>query len=356
MQRADYGRIAVLAVLAVVLYFVVRILLPFLPALAWAAILATVFYPLFARIARLVRRPSLASGLTCVLLTLAIVLPVMVLLVLLAGESANAYRMLEARIKSGGAGELAQLRNAPAYLWFLARLREFGLPEPNLSDAAMRALRGVSEFLVSHSASVFSGFMHFALNFFVMLFTLYYLLLHGPKMLQDFRRLSPLHREHEERIMEKFRGVVQATFAGALATALIQGTVGGLVFLFFGLPSPLLWGAVMAFLSLVPVVGTALVWGPVAIYYVLTGVVWKGLLLLVIFAGVVGSVDNVVKPMLIKRGTGIHTLWIFLSILGGVGVFGFLGFVLGPFFLTILFVVIEIYRVEFGKELGKNSE
>jgi len=351
----DYRRAAVLAILLVVLYVVARVLHPFLPALVWAAILATVFYPLFQRMARLLRRPPLASGVTCLLLTLAFVLPILLLLSLLAGESASAYRMLEARIKPGGAGELAQLRNAPAFQWVLAKLQEFGLPEPNLADAGMRALRGVSEFLVSHSASVFSGFIHFALNFFVMIFGVYYLFLNGPTVLREIRGLSPLRREHEERIIEKFRGIARATFMGSLATALIQGTAGGLVFLFFGLSSPLLWGAVMAFLSLVPVVGTALIWGPVAVYYFLTGVAWKGVLLLVIFVGVVGVVDNVVKPLIIRGGTEIHTIWIFLSILGGVGVFGFLGFVLGPFFVTLLFVGAEIYRVEFGKELGKDA-
>jgi len=355
MPRSDYGRIAVLVVLAVVLYYVGRILLPFLPALAWAAVLATVFYPAFEWLSRLLRRPGLASVLTCVLLTLAIVLPVMVLLFLLAGESVNAYRMLEAKIKAGGAGELAPLRNTSAYQWFLAQLHDLGLPEPNLSQAAMRALRGVSEFLVSHSASVLSGFLHFALNFVVMLFTLYYLFLHGPEILREFRRLSPLRHEHEEKIMEKFRGIAQATFLGSLATALMQGTAGGLVFLFFGLPSPLLWGAVMAFLSLVPVVGTALVWGPVAVYYLLSGAVWKGLIMVAIFAGVVGSIDNVVKPLLIKRGTQIHTLWVFLSILGGVGVFGFLGFVLGPFLVTSFLTLIEIYKVEYREELAKKA-
>jgi len=231
-----------------------------------------------------------------------------------------------------------------------------GLPQPDLSAAAIRGLRGVSEFLVGHSAALFSSFLHFGLNFFVMLFTLYYLFLYGGEILWEFRRLSPLRHEHEDKIIEKFRGIARATFMGGLATALIHGTAGGLVFVFFGLPSPLLWGAVMAFLSLVPVVGTALVWGPVAIYYFLTGSIWKGLLLVFIFAAVVGTIDNIVKPLLLRRGTEVHTLWIFLSILGGVGVFGFLGFVLGPFFVTMLFVLIEIYKVEFAEELGKNPE
>jgi len=121
------------------------------------------------------------------------------------------------------------------------------------------------------------------------------------------------------------------------------------------LPSPLLWGAVMAFLSLIPVVGTALVWAPLAGYYILTGPVWKGIILLVVFIGVAGTMDNVVKPILIRRGAEINTLWIFLSVLGGIGVFGFLGLFLGPFLVTILMVLVEIYKVEFRDELGGNT-
>jgi len=353
MQRSDYGRIALLLILVLVLYYVIRILQPFFSALVWAAILATVFYPFFQRIARLARRPSLASALTCVLLTVALVLPVLVLILLLAGESVGAYRMLEERIKSGGVGGFSALRNTSSYQWLLGRMSDLGLPEPDLSAAAMRAIRAVSEFLVGHSASVLSGFTRFAINFLVMLFALYYLFLEGPGLLRELRQLSPLRPEHEEKIIDKFRGIARATFGGSLLTALIQGAAGGLVFLIFGLPSPLLWGAVMAFLSLVPVVGTALVWGPVVVYCLLTGAVWKGIGLLVVFGGVVGSVDNILKPILIRRGTEINTLLIFLSVLGGVAVFGFLGFVLGPFLVTILFVLIEIYKVEFRHELGE---
>jgi len=355
LTAGKYGRLAVVVVLAIVVYYVARILQPFLPALVWAAILATVFYPVYERLARLVRRPGVASALTCVLLTGAIVVPVLVLLLLLAGESVTAYHALEEKLKAGGMGGFAALQNAAAYQWLVAKLHALGIAEPNLGETATKALRAVSEFLVGHSATVFSSFMHFALNFLVMLFALYYLFLRGPEILRELRRLSPLRREHEDQIMGKFRGIARATFAGGLATALLQGAAGGLVFLAFGLPSPLLWGAVMAFLSLIPVVGTALVWGPVVIYYLLTGAVWKGILLAAVFAAGVGSIDNVLKPIIIRRGVEIHTLWIFLGILGGVGVFGFLGFVLGPFLITVLFLMIEIFKEEFREELSKKA-
>ena len=108
----------------------------------------------------------------------------------------------------------------------------------------------------------------------------------------------------------------------------------------------------MALLSLVPVVGTALVWGPVVAYYLLTGALFKGLGLLVVCGGVVGSIDNLVKPLLLRRGCEIHTLWLFFGVLGGIGVFGFLGLIVGPLLITILFTLIEIYKVEFRDELG----
>ena len=187
-----------------------------------------------------------------------------------------------------------------------------------------------------------------------MILVLYYLLLKGPELLHELRQLSLLRTEYEEKIIEKFRAIAVATFGGSLATALIHGAAGGLIFLCFGLPSPLLWGAVMAFLSLVPVAGTALVWAPLVVYYILTGAVWKGIILLVIFVVVVGTVDNLVKPIFIRRGAQIDTLWIFLSVLGGIGVFGFLGLFLGPFLVTLCLVLIEIYKVEFRDELRGN--
>ena len=346
MASAGNGRWAVLVVLLVVVFIVYRILIPFIPALVWAIVLATVSYPIYRRVARKVKRPGLASALTCLLLTLLIVLPVLLLLLLLAEESVNAYQVIEHKMKESGGANLAMLRDTVPYQWLLAKLHKLGMPEPDVSGAAVRALRTVSEFLVVHSAAVVSGFARFFLDFFIMVVSLYYFFLLGPEMLHELRLLSPLRPEHEERIIEKFRGIARATFGGTLATAVLYGVAGGLLFWIFRIPSPLLWGAVMAMVSLVPVVGTALVWGPVVIYLLLAGAVGKGILMLALFGILVAVIDNVVKPLFIQRGAEINTLLIFMSVMGGVGVFGFLGFVLGPFFVTILFLLIDIYKAE----------
>jgi len=354
MPRPEYARIAVLFVFAIVLYYVFRILEPFLPALVWAAILATVFHPLYSFLSRRLRYPRVASMLTCIFLTVVIVLPALFLVLMLAKQSVVAYKALEERVSGGGPASLDALQKTSAYQWFLSKSGSLGMPEPDLGSVATKGIGIVSEFLVSHSAKIFSGITHSVINFFVMLFGLYYLLLRGPDILQELRALSFLRPEHEDRIFEKFRAIAVATFGGSLATAAIHGAADGLIFLVFDLPSPLVWGAVLAILSLVPVVGTSLVFVPLAGYYILTGHVWRGLLLLGAFGAVAATVDNVVKPVLIRRGTDIDSFWVLLSVLGGIGLFGFLGLFLGPFLVALLLVLIEIYKAEFRQELSGN--
>ena len=346
--QSGAARVFLLIMLGLVLYFVGRILQPFFPALTWAAILATVFYPVYQRVERYLHQRELASAICCVLLTVAIILPVVAILFLMAGESVKAYSTLDDVVANGVPAKIAAIHNSAAYKTLARHLQEMGMPEPNIGATAMRAVRAGSRFLVEHSASVVSGFMNFMLQLFVMLFGLYYLFLRGPQILLEMRSLIPFRREYEEQIIQKFKGVVHATFTGSLAVALIQGALGGLGFWIFGIGAPLVWGAAMALTSLVPVVGTALIWGPVVIFYLLTGSILKGLLMLAVFGIAVGSVDNILKPILIQRGMEIHTLWVFVSVIGGLSVFGFLGIVLGPFLFTILVVLLEIYKVEFG--------
>jgi predicted PurR-regulated permease PerM len=196
MPRPQYARIAVLVVFAIVLYLVYRILEPFLPALVWAAILATVFYPLFSFLSRRMRHPRLASALTCVILTVVIVLPALFLILVLAKESVVAYKALEEDVSGGGPASLSALQKTSAYQWFLAKSRSLGMPEPGLSSVAPKGIGIVSEFLVSRSAKIFSRITRSVINFLVMLFGLYYFLLRGPDMLRALRELSLLQPEN----------------------------------------------------------------------------------------------------------------------------------------------------------------
>jgi predicted PurR-regulated permease PerM len=355
MSRSDYSRIAVLLVLVVVLYFIFRVLEPFLHGLIWAAILASIFHPLFSTLSRRLRRPRLASVLTCVLLTLLIVLPALFLLFTLAKESVSAYRVLQEHVAGGGPPSFDVVRKTSLFRWFLAKSKSLGLAEPDLGVVITKGIGSVTAFLVSRSAAIFAGVTHTVINFLVMILALYYLLLRGPHVVREFFQFSFLRPEYENRIIEKFRAIAVATFGGSLATAMIHGTADGIIFWIFGLPSPLLWGTVMAFLSLVPVVGTSLVWVPLVVYYLLKHQVVRGLLLLAAFGAVTGIVDNVVKPILIRRGTEVDSIWIFLSVMGGIAVFGLLGLFLGPFLISLLLVLVDICKVEFRSEPGERT-
>jgi predicted PurR-regulated permease PerM len=353
MQRRDYARIGFVTVFLVVLYYVFRILQPFLAALVWAAILATVFYPVFRWLGRRLGRRPLASALTCLFLTFVIVMPVILLLIVVAGQSIEAYRFVESKIQTDDFAQLNSFRQRPSYVWLEEKLTLLGIPQPDLKALAIRAVKSLSQFLVKHSSNVFSGFASFVFNFVVMLFTMYYLFLRGPDVLAELRRLSPLHAHVEETIIIKFKDMTAATFYATLVTSLVQGMAGGLVFHLFGIPAPILWAAVMSLLAILPLVGMSLVWAPAALYYILTGAWVKGLVMAAIFVVVVGSIDNVLRPLLLRHRAQIPTFWVFLGVLGGVSVFGFLGLVLGPLMVTVLFALVEIYKAEFREELSE---
>jgi predicted PurR-regulated permease PerM len=330
----------------VVIYYLLEILQPFFGALAWAAILATALYPLYAWIEERTRRPRLASALTCLLITMLVVLPVMVLLGLLAAQSVLAYRTLAGKITHGPSGELEMLRNTPLFLWAQSKLMAWGMPPINLANLVLRAVKLLSAFLVGRSSALFAGFASYVFSFFVVFVTLYFFFLHGPQIMEEVRWLFGLSRHHNDRVFTQFKGTILASLVGSLVSAILLGTFGGFTFLIFGIPAPLLWGAVMAFLSLVPVIGTALIWVPVVIYYLSTKHVAKGIGVLVVFVILITVVDNVVKPMLMQRQAEIHPLWIFLGVVGGVHYFGLLGFVLGPLVVTGFMAMLAIIKSE----------
>jgi len=342
MERSQYARVVFVLLLLLVLYYVFQILYPFFHALAWAAILAMASYGLFERLSRRLKRRGLAGALTCVLITLLVVVPVILVLILLAGQSVEAYNLLQSRISLSGMSRLDVLRGTAPYQWVLGKMQALGMPEPDLRATLVRGVRAISEFLVGNSTAIFSGLTRFVFNFFVTLVALYYFLLHGPRLLGGIRRLAPLRPEHEQLIYCTFKDMTAATLQAGLLTALVQGAAGGLVFFIFRIASPLLWGAVMAVLSLVPLIGTALVWLPVGVFFLLTGAAGKGAAFLAVCALVVGSIDNFVKPFFIGRKTEINTLWLFLGVMGGIAYFGLLGFVLGPLLITILLAAVEI--------------
>jgi predicted PurR-regulated permease PerM len=208
----------------------------------------------------------------------------------------------------------------------------------------------VSQFLVGVGPSVLKGAGGVVFSFFLMFLTMFFLLRDGHQLMELIMATNPLPVEYASEVFSKFRDLSFATFYGTILTAMVQGVAGGLLLWALGISSPVFWGAVVSLVSLVPIVGTLLIWVPMTVYLLITGHPTKAIVLVVIGSLAVGSIDNLLKPMIIRGRTDMHPLLVFLSVIGGMQVFGFLGVLLGPLIVAVFIAFLNLYRVELRRE------
>jgi predicted PurR-regulated permease PerM len=308
----------------------VWLLLPYYGALFWAVILAILFRPLQCYMARKLGLSRNLTALITLLICLMIaILPVVFTANLLVKQAGSLYQQIETGELDIGA-YLSQFKALlPAYLQ--VQMDHLGLD--NLYGLREKAVSGAMEGSQEVATQAFTfgqNTFKFLISFFVMLYLLFFFLRDGPELVHKIRMAIPLEYKQKRRLQLKFIRVVRATIKGNVLVAVTQGTLGGLMFWFLEIPSPLLWSVLMALLSLLPAVGAAVVWIPVAGYFLLTGAIWQGVLLTLFGVLVIGLVDNVLRPILVGRDTQMPDYMILVSTLGGLTLFGLNGFVIGP--------------------------
>jgi predicted PurR-regulated permease PerM len=207
---------------------------------------------------------------------------------------------------------------------------------------------GVSSFLINSLSSATVGTVSLLFMIFVMLYTMFFFLIDGEKLLTKILYYLPLQDHDERRILEKFTSVTRATLKGTAVIGILQGGLAGFAFWVVGIPSSVFWGAIMAVLSIIPGIGSALVWGPAAIILAASGSIAKGAGLAIFCAIVVGSVDNLLRPILVGKDTQMHELMIFFGTLGGIVMFGVMGIIIGPIVAALFVTVWDIYGVAFA--------
>jgi predicted PurR-regulated permease PerM len=344
MTGKKLGDWVLLAALAVVLYFCFKILQPFLVPIFVALILSTLLAPLYSALEiKLHGRRSIAALLLCLGLTATILLPVVLLSVSLANEANDAYQRVKdpetlRKIESWFEPGSAVLRWIEAWLPQSIRLDKLQIGS-RLSAQAQQIGVAVLGVAGTFAQGVFSVLV----DYFMMSIVLFFLLRDFEYFASRARLISPLSTEQEILFVDRFRKVTRATVLGNLITALAQGAISGFIFLVLGLPNPVLWGALTALLSLVPMVGTALIWAPWTIYLFAIGSPGKATIFLILQLIVVGGIDNILKPLLIEGSVKMHTLLVFFSILGGIGYFGILGMFFGPLVFAIALTLLEFY-------------
>ena len=341
-DQIDQARwIAVLAATAIALYLCWLMLRPFIGVLAWAVVLVIVFYPVHQRLAlRFNRRPGLSALLSCILVVLLAVIPLTVLTIAVADELAKVIPNLPTQIS-----QLMNPQTSPfgrAAEWIQGR---FGIDPFRSQEFMVNQLQRVSGFMLGFSLNVAGNIVTGIVKAFFVIFTMYYLFRDGDKILNKLPAALPLSRPQSEAIISRTREVVNASVYGVVSIAALQGLLGGLAFWILGLPSPLLWAVLMTFICMIPMLGSFLVWVPLSIYLMAQGHLTKAILLIVWGALVISTIDNFLRPRLIKNQTRLHELFVFFSVLGGISVFGLLGIVLGPVVLAITLGLLQTYRV-----------
>ena len=311
-----------------------RLAHPFVPAITWALVLAVIAHPLHEAILRRLRRPWLAATLAVLAVTVVLALPTSFVVQQLAQETLSSTE--SARSLLDGDRWKAMLDRFPR----LGPLRRWIEQQVDLraefAHWSEEAAKGVREFLADS--------LQFAVGILVTLFLLFYFLRDKRKLLDGLRGFVPLAPPEADKVMRKVSDTIHAIVYGSLTVAVVQGTLGGLMFWWLGIPAPLLWGAVMALLAVLPVLGAAIVWAPVALYFAAQGDWDKALVLAAWGAIVISLIDNVLYPVLVKDRLRVHTVPVFIAVLGGLVVFGATGIVLGPLVLAVAIALIEIWR------------
>lgn len=334
------GLTALGIVLAIALYLCWLMLQPFVNVILWAAVLAVVFHPLHRRIHARIGSPSGAAALSTLLVVVLILLPATFITFAVVRELAGAADNLQA-----GVQRLSSAPAIPGLGWVIEQSSAYVEIDPVAAQKFLaERLQRWGGALAASTLLVVGGAVGAIVQMVLVVFTMFYLFRDGDRIPQAVFRILPLERMQMHDIALRTREVIGATIYGVLVISAIQGSLGAIIFSILGLPSPILWGVVMFFLSMIPMAGSFFVWVPAAIYLGLTGAYLKAAILVAWGALVIGSIDNFLSPRLVGRRARLHELLIFFSVLGGLQVFGVLGLVLGPVVVAVTLALIEMVR------------
>lgn len=325
----SYGAILLLG------YLVFLIMGSFLVPLAWAGIFVIFFYPMHERIRRKFKA-GMAAMLSTLAVTFFLIVPAVLVLYFTTKQAIDATARIQASLANSD-----QTIHAHAVEWIRNRL-----PENWQTDDVARSLQQAAEkiaaFVAGKTGAILKNLVQFFVDLFLLIFSLFFMFRDGKGIARAARHLLPFDTDIQDEMWKESKELVFASVAVGLVVAMVQGALGGTAFAVAGIPSPIFWAAIIAFFSLVPVVGSALIWGPASIWLLASGHWGKALVVVGICGGIAGIADNIIRPLLLRNRTQLNDLLLFISVLGGLEAFGLLGLVIGP---TIMAAAMGIFRV-----------
>lgn len=325
---------------------------PFLPALLTGAIIAYLFHPLYEKISRRIKNRNLSSLIVALLVVLLITLPFVAVLGLVSKEAYSTYVTLNQQNLGTNFMRVACREES----WLSCRLVNLFvglLPDKNLDYYLQVTIEKITVFIINNVSKFIASIPSILLNFFIMVFVVYYLLKDGEAVVKRIKNILPLKEPHKRHVLERFHDITYAVFYGNISIAALQGILGGIGFLVLGVSSPILWGFVMMLFALIPYFGTAIIWLPAALNLIFLGylqnensLIIRGAMVILYGVFVISSIDNILKLKVIGVKADVHPILVLLGVLGGLSLFGFVGLILGPVMLALLMTFVEIYEEE----------
>ncbi|MEK7161464.1 MAG: AI-2E family transporter [Patescibacteria group bacterium] len=338
MENSKFGTVGFYVLFGLMGLLVAMMWWPFWQVLALAGIVAVLFLPLYEKINLELKSPNWAATLSIFLILLIIVLPLWLIGQLLFNELVDVYNKF--RLGQLSFSQLGSYKNFSPEMQTL--LNSMGNDMTAIFSKFTSSAFAFAQQMLSNLATFF-------MSLFILTFTVFFFLRDSSKIKELFIKLSPLPANYEQELVAKVEGAIAGVVKGTFIIALLQGAVGVVGFLIFGLPQPLLWAAATVIASMVPTVGTALVIIPAVVYLFLTGHMPQAVGMIIWGVIVIGLVDNFASPRLIGKNLKIHPVLAFLSILGGLQLFGFLGFLFGPIIMAVLVALVDIYSKNLKK-------
>jgi len=322
------------------------LLWPFLSVIILAIVVTGVFAPVYRFIHRKLNS-TISSLLTCILIFLVLFLPLSFFVGILANEAWDLYLTARGALQNKPFMELLEKSDIfDTINLFLAKFK-IQITGEQLNKAIAEIGRVVGLFLYEQARSITTNILKFIVNFFFMLIIIFYLLIDSPRLVAFIVKLSPLPEDQDQKLIQKFKDIAAAILLGNGLGGVIQGTLGGIVFALFGLKSPFLWGVIMALLAFLPIVGIGAVFVPAAIFLFLQGRAAAGIFFLIFYIILSGGIEYFFKPKLVGQRVRMHTLIVFLAIIGGLKLFGILGIIYGPLVVTAFLTLAEIYQASY---------
>jgi len=319
----------------------------YLYPLFWAVVLAILFRPLHIRFLNLCgSRHSLASLLTILSIILVIGVPIYFLGVLVANEAVQLY----INLTQADAQSLASMQTLES---LIAPLSQFGIDTATALSKTIALGQSVVAEIGSYALDIGRATLSTLISAAIMLYILFFALRDGDRIMQRISNVLPLGDEKERLLFGRFVSIVHAMFKGTFIIAIIQGAIGGILFVVAGIPSAILWAVVMALCALIPAIGPALVWLPAGVLLLASGSTWQGIMVLAVGFFVISLIDNLLRPVLVAKDAALSDVMILLSVLGGLSLFGIAGLIIGPVIAAVFVSMWQLFEHDYARDLKK---